>query len=345
MAGIFDSEVGKKATIGAKLDVQTCFDCQITHKAISRDQAVTLGLDVPEKYTVWPVEFCNTEIDRHNERFTKSVLDVFANQMNARSFTFNLFHRSDKGIGKTLRKATVEPNGSGFVLKGYIAISDKATLPDQDITVNDAITEGIYIDVSVEVMGTTEYVSDSQGERGVWEYYNDPTRPGRTQFMGAALVNLGAQIGATIVKSINGNEKEVKKSENMNHYIDACVVAGEGMVFKSVEVGGKIEIEGLEKLKAKAETLHKSATEAITAKDAATAKATELEAELKALRTPIETQILLLQTVLKEATPKTAEDLAKLKSADLHTLYKGLVDRADSGIGREPKNENFNLKY
>ena len=345
MAGIFDSEVGKKATIGAKLDVQTCFDCQITHKAISRDQAVTLGLDVPENYTVWPVEFCNTEVDRHNERFTKSVLDVFANQMNARSFTFNLFHRSDKGIGKTLRKAEVVPNGAGFVLKGYIAISDKATLPDQDITVNDAITEGIYIDVSVEVMGTTEYVSDAQGERGVWEYYNDPTRPGRTQFMGAALVNLGAQIGATIVKSINGNEKEVKKSENMNHFSDKFLVCGELISIKSVESGGNVTIEGIAQLIEKANTQFKAATEAITAKDAAITEKAAIEAELKALRTPIETQILLLQTVLKEVTPKTAEDLAKLKSADLHTLYKGLVDRADSGIGREPKNENFNLKY
>jgi len=330
MAGISNSDLGKNAIIGTRADVQTCFSFTITEKAVSRDQAVSLGLDVPEKYTVWPVEFCNTDLDRHNERFTKSVLDVFASQMTARNFTFNLFHRSDKGIGKTLRKATVEPNATGYVLKGFIAISDKSKLPDQDILVNDAIAEGIYTDVSVEISGTTEYITDPQGSRGVWEYYVDVERPGRTQFMGAALVAMGAQIGATIVKSIDGNPKENSNPKNMNHFSDKFLVGGDLVSLKTVEVGGNVTIEGLQPLIDKTNTALKEATEAKAKEATATAKTVELEAELKAARFPVETDILNLQTVLKESAPKTAEDLGKMKSAEIHTLLSELRKKHDT---------------
>ena len=332
MAGIFESEVGKKATIGTKLDVQTCFSFQFRDKAIEPSQAIAIGLDVPEKYTVWPVEFCNTEVDRHNERFTKSVLDVFAAQMNARNFTFNLFHRSDKGIGKTLGKATVEQTGMGYVLKGYIAISDKAKLPDQDIFVNDAVKDGIYTDVSVEISGTTEYISDSTGNRGVWEYYVDAERPNRTQFMGAALVAMGAQIGATIVKSIDGGdkEKEQSKAKNMNHFSDKFLIGGELLAVKSAEENGAVKVEGIDAIVTKANDALKSVAELTTAKESA-------EAELKAFREPLEAEVANLQTILKE----TPTDTKTMKAAELVTIAKGLRAKADAG---EAKNETTTSK-
>jgi len=330
-----DEIKAKDLKLGTTADVTSTFCFKMSDKAITPDQAISLNLDAPKKGTVWAVEMCNSKLDRHGEVFTKPVLDEFAKQINAASITFNLFHDRQLGIGRVLQSAIVAPEMDGsFTLKGYVWIKD-VNIPELDYPVSEAITDGIYKDVSVEVSGTVRYIENPQGGYGVWEYYVDPERPERTEITGLALVQKGAQRGAGIVKSINGGkapENESTKIKNMQHFSDKFLVGGELMAFKTVDAGGAVTIEGLQPLIDKTNKAITDLAAANTAKDAAIAEKAAIETEANTLKAAIVTELTGLQLALKMATPKTVTELEALKAADLITMRTDLLKQFE-GIG------------
>jgi len=269
--GYWKDEIkAKDLKLGTTADVTSTFCFKMSDKAITPDQAISLNLDAPKKGTVWAVEMCNSKLDRHGEVFTKPVLDEFAKQINAASITFNLFHDRQLGIGRVLQSAIVAPEMDGsFTLKGYVWIKD-VNIPELDYPVSEAITDGIYKDVSVEVSGTVRYIENPQGGYGVWEYYVDPERPERTEITGLALVQKGAQRGAGIVKSINGGNPKAAPTHvnNTTMTFDKEYEAGgkSHRVYTEKAADGTITLKGMNE----AIEAHKAAeiakTEAVTAK-------------------------------------------------------------------------------
>lgn len=330
MQGLQDYIFTGKEAIGSKFEVDKNFlSMKITGKAVDAKGAVDLGIEIPDDGVVWPVEFCGDGEDRQTEIIPKSILDIYAAQINTEGFSLNLFHTNNL-CGHVLEKAMVVKNDKGNnVLRGYIWVDNVAVMDDQPkMTVNRAIEKRTIREVSIEISGHTEAIDDGHGGRA-YQYYVDENKPERTEILGLALVRKGAQRTQGIkVKSLDGNkkpEKENHNSENMQHYIAARIVAGAPFTFKSVDKGGNVEIEGLKELEAHAETLFKEATEAKAAKATAeTAAATE-KAETTVFKAAIVTEITQYQAILKTATPKTVAELEALKASDLLTLRTEMV--------------------
>lgn len=320
------------------------FSFQISTKALKPEDATTLGLSFPPNGVVWPCDFCNSKIDQHNERFPKEILDRFAAQLNGKEMTFNLYHENQRGVGKTLQKATVEAQADGsYTLKGYVWIGNKYKLKDQDVTVNDAIADGVYKEVSVEVMGRVKYIEE--GSTGYLEYYVDPERPQYPKIFALALVQNGAQGGSELkVKSLQGGNNDPQKEnnlpKNMIQFSDKFLLGGELLAIKTAEKGGAIEIEGLSAIFDKANKAIADLATANTAKDAAIAEKSALDAEIKAFREPLINKAVALQAIAKTASPKSAEDLGKLKAAELVTLVDALTKEVE-GEGSTHKSVDY----
>lgn len=300
-------------------------------KALSASQIeMTLaGVAVPDGGKVWPVEMANTKIDRHGERFSKEFLDRIANQLNAESETFNLFHERMIPIGKVLPKAMVEPDGVDFVLKGFVWVNNKSKIPSQpDITVNESIETGTLKDVSVEVSGTVRYIEPPQqgGARGIWEWYVDPERPDATEISGLALVQKGAQRGSSITtKSIDGGTIQVE-TKIVNMFKDKYFIGGKEYAVTAKQEGSEIKPEGLETIVSDFREAVKASEAATAAKAAAETELAKLKAELDEARKGFETDLANFSKLNGKAEP-TAEALKGMSIAQLKSATE--AEKAD----------------
>jgi hypothetical protein len=339
--GFLAEHIGKENTfIGSKVEVGSArFSFQMaSDKAMTADQITAMGLkDVPNGGKVWSVKMCNTKLDRHNEAFTKPVLDVYAKQINAEGVTYNLFHDRAIPIGKVLKSATVtmELDGSS-TLEGFVWINDKAVVPSQpDITVSEAIETGMLKDVSVEVSGTVRYVENPTGGQAVWEYYIDTERPQATEISGLALVQKGAQIGASLVtKSIGEPPKRVSKTENMQFDKEYEAGGKSHRIYTEKAADGTITLNGvIEAIEA-----HKAAeiakADATTAKATAEAEVVTLKFQLAEARKSHEADLVNYSGLNKDTVP-TADAIKAMDFVTLKTAADAAKAKHDSTASKE----------
>lgn len=284
------------------------------------------------KFRVYKAEFANTLIDRHRDKFNIAVLQKFADRANTGKVKLLFNHDSNKPIGKVLG-ASVQ----GQSLVGYIAVHTKFTMPGQAVTVAEAMDDEIIEDVSVG-FGGVKYVALEMSESGMpnaWAIEDDTASPTGAELRELSIVVQGAQIGAGIVKSIDGN-KEKEKSTTMSY--NHTFTVGQ----KSITVTGKMEdgtvkVDGLQDL---IKAANDASAEAEKERGEKTALKTELDA-LKASNTearkPFEADILNLQKAagIPESALYTDESLKAMPFDKLVSLSREIREKADQSAGEK----------
>ena len=325
----------QNAKNGEHFEVQSAsFDIVMGYKAMTGDEIASklAGVSIPSGGRVYKIEHCNTRKDRHKERFGKDVLDVYAEQINEKGSTFNLFHKSTIPVGRVLPAAYIEPDATGeFSLMGYVWVNEKATIPDQkDITVIEAIETKMLTDVSVEIGGTIRYNEPDE----VVEWYVDPKRKEITEYRGLALVQNGAQYNAGIksAKSIDNPTPEKEKSNIVNmSYRDKFFVGGKEYAVSAKSEANEVKAEGIDAIVTDFKAAFSAKEVAETAQKTAEAERDTLKSELEEARKPQINDIENYSKSLKKEVP-AAEDLAAMNFKGLKTLADALKAEHDAGI-------------
>lgn len=336
----------ENTAVGTRIEVSKAdFSFEMgRNKAMTAEQiAMDLnGVHIPENGKVWPVDMANTMEDRHRERFSKPYLDKITKQINGASETFNLFHEKMIPVGKVLPKAALvmSETGNGYTMKGYVWINNKSKIPSQpDITVNEAIETGMLKDVSVEVSGTVKWVED--GGKSVLEWYVDPERPDSAEMTGMALVQKGAQRGASVsMKSLDGGGTlPIKNAINTTMYRDKFFVGEKEYVVSAKQEGTEVKAEGVDALVNDFKASVKSEKEAVTAKEKAVA---DLAAE-KASIEPVRKSLIADCENFGKAIGEThkAEDLEKLSFKDLFAKREEILKKHDEPAKQQQKSIDF----
>ena len=315
---------------------------EVTTKALSADNLQSEGIEPTEGMTYYRVKMAGSDIDRHRERFTPDVLTKYASDVAKMGASVNFGHYSQNIIGKVV-KAWV----NGTDLMGVIAVDDKATMPNQTaISINEAISKGMVKDVSVEVSGLIRVAEkDENGWATAWEYFIDPNRPDATEFHGLAIVQRGAQRGASIVKGIDGGASKTEISPIMKD-TQVFVVNGKGLRLDIEGKDGSITVNA-DQVKALETAINELETKAKEA-DTQKAVADGFKAEIAALRQPYEADVINAQKALNmpESEQLKEEAVKALPTAELIAKSKELMGKLESGKSEDRSTETtYKLDY
>lgn len=179
------------------------------------------------KGRVFLCELCNTDLDRHQDRFTIPVLQKFATDSTTGNGRIMLFdHDRGNPIGRVFGGYV-----NGEKLMGYAYIWNSMTLPKQPgVKIADAIEGKLLTDVSVGFRGHLREKESAGVNMGAneWEWYIPTTGPNVTELNELSVVSIGAQPLAGF-KSIDGPTADQKaKSKTINMSAQ-----------KSIHIGGK----------------------------------------------------------------------------------------------------------
>lgn len=314
-------------------------------KAVGKEEMEREGIAVDSnKFKVYLVEMANTIIDRHRDQFSPQVLQKFADRANTGSVKLLFNHDYNRPIGRIV-KAWLQIKDTVTRLFGYIAVHKSVKLPDQDLTVSEAMDDGIVEDVSVG-FGGVKYVAMEMDETQMphaWRVEDDTTSPTGAELRELSVLVQGAQIGAGVVKSIKGNQEKEKTNKNMNPYTHTITVGEKSVTVTARADGESIKVEGLE-------DLIKTATDA-------SAEAAKLKTELDALkadtekaREPFVADILNFQKAagVPDAAQYNDEKLKGMTFGEISKLSREIVAKADeksggTSIGSTTK--AYNLKF
>ena len=184
------------------------------------------------KGRVFLCELCNTDLDRHRDKFTVPVLEKFANDTKSGNGRVLLFdHDRSNPIGRVFGGYLM-----GEKLMGYAYIHNAMALPKQPgVKIADAVEDRILTDVSVGFMGHIRSAKqDVNGSTLEWEWWMPADGENVTELNELSVVSIGAQPLAGF-KSLDGpDQKANSKTVNMS-------------ATKSLNIGGK-EISGLDLL-------------------------------------------------------------------------------------------------
>ena len=239
------------------------------------------------KGKVFLCEFCNTEVDRHSDRFTIPVLQKFADNTNRPNGVPMLYgHDRDNPIGRAFG-AYLE----GTKLMGYAYVLNSMVMPKQpSVSIADAIEGKILTDVSVGFRGHIRSAEqDANSNTTVWEWFIPTTGADVTELSELSAVTIGAQIGAGF-KALDADNKKQQQNLNMSHtksisaggnsYEIKAVINGENVSLDTTAI--EQGIKALETAKAESDGKLKTATDENTA----------LKAQVAEMREPLETQVL-----------------------------------------------------
>lgn len=287
-----------------------------------RSEASAMGLSL-DGGKVFRFSVANTRIDRDRERFTKELLDKFANDINSGGRQFLFAHRTDQWLGFVF-KAQVRPVGNGsndFELMEWVFIQDGVTLPNQpNVKMSDAIEQGVAKYVSIRFRAKAQRNEDLE----IWEWvYDAESQPMATLTEQTELsaVFLGAQYDA---QRKDASTIEFVKTEKKNTFTNmkkeiTILVAGKEMII-TVEAGEKeITVSGLAEV-----------NEAIKG----------LDDNLKEARADFENDILNIEKEIEESegARMTKEQVEKMPFAQLKSKAESLRKKfPKSGEGEEGK--------
>lgn len=272
----------------------------------------------------------NTELDLAKDMFTLASLEHFAKQLKSGSVTLQLFHDSKIPVGRWVDgEVKVSPSG-GFELEAVMWIQEGFVVPDQPVTVIDAVDGGTLKHVSVGFTGMKyAYIEKEEGQ-GYWEINPNPSHPKGGALIEISLVNYPAQIG-TEVKEITHMPERAKAIKPMKQVIH---IGGQKHMLEAAEKDGLIEVKGLEEL-------IDAHTKAVDENSALKAKIATLEANNEATRSKL---VIDVANYSKDtANPILVEDAQKMTTTDLIVKAVELMTSTVKAVETEtaPKTYNY----
>jgi len=287
------------------------------------------------KGRVFLCELCNTDLDRHRDKFTVPVLEKFAADTKSGNGRVLLFdHDRSNPIGRVFGGYLM-----GEKLMGYAYIHNAMALPKQPgVKIADAVEDRILTDVSVGFMGHIRSAKqDVNGSTLEWEWWMPADGENVTELNELSVVSIGAQPLAGF-KSLDGpDQKANSKTVNMSAS-KSIHVGGKEFDITAKQDGDSIKIDAtavneavkaLEAAKADVDAKLKTATDEIAALKAANDK----------IREPFETDVLNSQKDMGKAA-LTIEQIKALPFDQLQALAEKASEQFGSANGRT-KTENI----
>ena len=273
----------------------------------------------------------NTLLDRARDMFTLAALEHFAKQLKSGKVPLQLYHNSQLPVGRWV-DAEVKPmaSGEGFELEAVMWIQSAAKIPQQDITVVEAVDDGILACVSVGFSGMKYAYFDKGDDPGYWEISPNPSHPDGGLLAEVSLVPMGAQRGAE-VKEANHMPTRAKVIKPMKQVIH---IGGQRHSLEAAEKDGLIEVKGLDEL-------IDAHTKAVDENASLKAKIATLEANEKTTR---EKCIADVVNYSKDtAKPVLVEDAQKMTTVDLIAKAIELMTSTVKAVETEtaPKTYNY----
>jgi len=314
-------------------------------KAITAEELPNAPVFVDfSKGRVFLCELCNTDLDRHQDRFTIPVLQKFATDSTTGNGRIMLFdHDRGNPIGRVFGGYV-----NGEKLMGYAYIHNAMVLPKQPgVKIADAIEDRILTDVSVGFRGHLREKESAGVNMGgnEWEWYIPATGPNVTELNELSVVSIGAQplAGFKSIDSPAADQKAKSKIINMSAQ-KSIHIGGKEFDITAKQDGDSIKIDAtavndavkaLETAKAEVDAKLKTATDDNTA----------LKAELAAVREPFETQVLNHEKT-KGAAALTDEQVKAMPFAQLQAKAAEAekATASDNGTKTESKPVHFD-KY
>lgn len=243
----------------------------------------------------------NTKLDRARDVFTIASLEHFAKQLQAGKVPLQLFHNSYLPVG-TWVDGEVKATADGYELEAVMFIHSGMTLPNQSVTVVDAVDSGVLKHVSVGFSGMKYSYIEKEDGGSYWEINPNPGHPDGGLLAETSLVPMGAQRGAEVK---DANQKPKRALNNME---TTFVFGDQTFVIKGSATETGVEVKGLQEF---ASGFTKALADTVQAKT----ETAKLQADINAVREKCIADVVNFTRTSEK--PVLLEDAQKMTTSEL----------------------------
>lgn len=289
------TKAGRESSVGLTIGTKAVSDSEL---AALKAKFPNLGWDTG---TVFKCIAANTKLDRDEERFSRQILQLFADQINKETRSVCYQHNVAQRFGIMFGASVTGSDTLGENnLEAHLLIPNKAVVPHQpELNFVEQVKGGYEKWVSIGFRAYGSYAKEMVGDAEiyVYTYLIDPNRPEtlRANISEISFVHLGAQQGAAVVKAANIASIEYIKEKYMTTKAVEIDVNGTKHAF-TIDVNG-------EAITTKGEAEIAAAIKAITDERDA------LKKSVAEFRQPLEADVVNAKlTGFDEATVKALSD-------------------------------------